>query len=70
LIRIAITKEAHAAIAATIEAGRGLEALQELEDGRLWIWLPKPFARTLAHLRRPGEDYSQTIIRIAEGRWP
>lgn len=67
MIRIAITKEAHAAIAATIEKGRALDDLQELTDGRLWIWLPRGVARALASLRRPGEDYSTTIIRIARG---
>jgi hypothetical protein len=67
MIRIAITKEAHAAIACTIEAGRALDDLQELQDGRIWIWLPTGVARALARLRRPGEDYSRTIIRIAEG---
>jgi hypothetical protein len=67
LIRIAISKEAHAAIAATIAEGRALDALQELQDGRLWIWLPTGVARALASLRRPGEDYSRTIIRISEG---
>jgi hypothetical protein len=68
MIRIAITKEAHAAIACTIEAGRALDDLQELQDGRLWIWLPTGVARALASLRRPGEDYSAVILRIAEGR--
>lgn len=67
MIRIAISKEAHAAIVKTIEEGMALEALQELQDGRLWVWLPKGVARALASLRRPGEDYSATIIRIARG---
>jgi hypothetical protein len=67
MIRIAITKEAHAAIACTIEAGRALDDLQELQDGRLWIWLPRGVARALARLRRPGESYSDTILRIAGG---
>jgi hypothetical protein len=66
MIRIAITREAHAAIAATIEKGRALDDLQELQDGRLWIWLPRNMARALASLRRPGEDYSATIVRIFE----
>jgi hypothetical protein len=68
MIRIAISKEAHAAIAKTLEEGRALGKLTELQDGRIWIWLPKGMARALARLRRPGEDYSQTVIRIAEGR--
>jgi hypothetical protein len=68
MIRIAITKAAHAAIAKTIAEGRALDELQELQDGRLWIWLPKGVARGLADLRRPGESYSDAIIRIAEDR--
>ena len=67
MIRISITPEAHAAIAATIDKAIALRELQELQDGRFWIWLPKGIARALATLRRPGESYSQTIIRIAEG---
>lgn len=68
MIRIAISKEAHAAIAATIEKGRALEASQELTDGRLWIWLPKGVLNAMTRLRRPGEDYSALIIRITEER--
>lgn len=66
MIRIAITKEAHAAIAATIERGRALDELQELQDGRLWIWLPRGVLRAMTRLRAPGEDYSALIIRITK----
>jgi hypothetical protein len=66
MIRIAITKEAHAAIAATIEKTRALQDLQELTDGRLWIWMPRGVARALADLRRPGEDYSAVIMRACK----
>ena len=64
LIRIAITKEAHDAIAKTIAEGMALNALQ---DGRLLIWVPKGIARALADLRHPGESYSDVITRIAGG---
>lgn len=65
MIRIAITKEAHAAIAATMAEGRALDDLQELQDGRLWIWLPTHVVHALARLRASGEDYSGLIIRMA-----
>lgn len=65
MIRIAITPEAHSAIAATIAEGRALEALTVLQDGRVWIWVSRGLARSLASLRRPGESYSDVILRIA-----
>ncbi|HEY1881232.1 MAG TPA: hypothetical protein VGG68_14995 [Caulobacteraceae bacterium] len=66
MIRIAITNEAHEAIASTVKDG--LIKLQETEDGFLWVWLPRPVAQALASLRRPGESYSDVIMRLANGK--
>lgn len=65
MIRIAINKQARDAIAATLDKGREVADLQELEDGRYWVWLNPGLADALADLRRPGESYSDVILRIA-----
>ena len=68
MIRLAITTEARDAIRATLERGTPHCDLQKLQDGRVWIWLPKGAARALADLRRPGETYSDVIIRYVGER--
>lgn len=62
-VRITVSQEAHAAILRSLMAGRILG----VADGQIALQLPKGLARALANLRRPGEDYSATLIRISDG---
>ena len=69
---IAITRAAYAAIAAALppcgDAGRVDPAAK-----KVFVWLDGSLADCLAALRRPGEDHSDVILRLAaieqEGAW-
>src|ERR1700693_5535092 len=64
-IRIAITSEAFDAIAATLPIGSvGYEA-EPTERGERTVWLEPPMVDRLGAMRRPGESYSDVILRIA-----
>jgi hypothetical protein len=61
MIRIAITQAAYDAIAATLPLGSvGYEA-QRSDTGKVFIWLERRAMDHLDALRRPGEDFSDTI---------
>ena len=63
MVRIAITPAAFEAIAATLPLGSvGYEAD---DHGQRLIWLEDAMADRLGAMRRPGEDYSAVILRIA-----
>ena len=61
---IAITHAAYAAIAAAlppgVDAGRVDPATK-----KVFVWLDGSLADCLAALRRPGEDHSDVILRLA-----
>ena len=67
MIRIAITAAAYAAIASTLP--EGVRAVPErTADGKVLVWLPKELVRALAIARGPGENYSDVILRAANGK--
>ena len=61
---IALSHEAYAAIAAAlppgVDAGRVDPAAK-----KVFVWLDGSLADCLAALRRPGEDHSDVILRLA-----
>ena len=65
MIRIAITAEAFTAIAETLPLGSNMVEPEPTVDGGRFIWLERFALSKLDSLRRPGEDYSEIIIRLA-----
>jgi len=66
LIRIAITPAAFEAIAATLPLGSvGFEPELSAKGQRL-IWLEAAVLERLRAMRRPGESYSDVILRLAQ----
>jgi hypothetical protein len=65
MIRIAITQAAFDAICATLPLGStGYENAIDERGNRL-IWLERRWLDKLNSYRRPGEDYSDVILRVA-----
>jgi hypothetical protein len=65
MIRIAITPAAFEAIAATLPLGSvGYENATN-EKGERLIWLEPNVVDRLKAMRRPGESYSDVILRLA-----
>jgi hypothetical protein len=65
MIKIAISAEAFEAISRTMPLGGvGYENAVD-EHGQRLIWLDKPVVDRLGALRRPGESYSDVIMRLA-----
>jgi hypothetical protein len=64
LIRIEITAAAHAALAAS--ATRGAVEPQRSPTGGYFIWLAPKVLKRLMAARELGEDYSDTIVRLAK----
>jgi gamma-glutamyltranspeptidase len=66
MIRIEISAAANAANAAlAASATRGLMEPHRSSTGGFHIWLDRMTLNRLVALRAPGEDYSDTIIRLA-----
>jgi hypothetical protein len=61
MIRIAITQAAFDAIAATLPLGNYENAFNE--RGERYVWLPPNVVDRLRAQRRPGEGYSDVILR-------
>jgi hypothetical protein len=69
MIRIAISPEALEAIAATLPLGSVSFENATNERGERYVWLPPNVVDRLKAQRRPGEGYSDVILRLAaEGR--
>jgi hypothetical protein len=65
VIRIAISQAAFDAIAATLPLGSvGFENATN-ERGERYVWLPPNVVDRLNAQRRPGEGYSDAVLRIA-----
>jgi hypothetical protein len=65
MIRIAISQAAFDAIAATLPLGSvGYENAFN-ERGERYVWLPPNVVDRLKAQRRPGESYSDVVLRIA-----
>jgi hypothetical protein len=65
LIRIAITQAAFDAIAATLPLGSVSYENAFNERGERYVWLPPHVVDRLRAQRRPGESYSDIILRLA-----
>jgi hypothetical protein len=66
MIRIAISPAAFDAIAATLPLGSiGYEPQLDRQGQRL-VWLETPVVDRLGAMRRPGESYSDVILRLIE----
>jgi hypothetical protein len=65
MTRIAITAAAFDAIAATLPLGSVSYENAFNERGERYVWLPPHVVDRLRAQRRPGESYSDVILRIA-----
>jgi hypothetical protein len=65
MIRIAITAAAYGAICATLSVGSVGYEVEPNEQGERLIWLEAAMADRVGAMRRPGDDYSAVILRIA-----
>jgi hypothetical protein len=65
MIRIAITPAAFEAIERTLALGTVAAESQVDEKGERLIWLEERRLDKLNTIRRPGESYSEAIIRLA-----
>jgi hypothetical protein len=65
LIRIAVAQVAFDAIAATLPLGTVSYDNAVNERGEHYVWLPPNVVDRLRAQRRPGESYSDVILRIA-----
>ena len=63
MIRISITPAVYAAIAATLPGNVGVER-ERAPNGDYFVWLDPGLANRLAAMRRPGEGYSEVIVRL------
>jgi hypothetical protein len=61
---IAITHDAYVAIAAALPQGVDAKPVDPAA-GKVFVWLDGSLADCLAALRRPGEDHSDVILRLA-----
>ena len=65
MIRLTITPAAYAAIVATQPSSAGHER-NTAANGEFYIWLEPQYVDRLRELRKPGESYSDVILRTAE----
>jgi hypothetical protein len=66
VIRIAVTPIAYDAIASTLPLGSvGYEAEPD-EKGQRLIWVEAAVLERLRTMHRPGESYSDVILRLVE----
>ena len=61
---IALTHDAYAAIAAALPPGADARCVDPAAK-KVFVWLDGSLADCLAALRRPGEDHSDVILRLA-----
>jgi hypothetical protein len=64
LIRLTITPAAYAVLAATHPASAGLEQ-KSAPNGEFYVWLEPQYVDRLRELQKPGESYSDVILRLA-----
>jgi hypothetical protein len=65
MIRIAISQAAFEAISATLPLGSVSFENAFNERGERYVWLPPNVVDRLTAMRRPGERYSDVILRLA-----
>jgi hypothetical protein len=66
MVRIAITVEAFKAVAATLPFGDVGYERDPNAQGERMIWLEAHVVDKLTAMRRPGESYSDVILRLIE----
>jgi hypothetical protein len=66
VVRIAISEAAFEAIVKTLPVGSGDFENKVNEKAERLIWLEPDAVNRLRALRRPGESYSDVILRLAE----
>ena len=69
MIRLPITEAAFDAIAKTLPKDRVADA-ERSASGKHFIWLEKAVVSQLDAMRRPGEGYSETILRLFAAEKP
>jgi hypothetical protein len=65
VIRITIIAEAYLAICSTLPLGSVMYEPEVNADGERQIWLEPAVVDKLDRLRRPGESYSDVIMRLS-----
>ena len=65
MIRLAISPAAYAVVAATHAASARLKR-SSAPNGEFYVWLEPQYVDRLRALRKPGESYSDAILRLAE----
>ena len=65
LIRLTITPAAYAVIVATHPASARLKR-SSAPNGEFYVWLEPQYVDRLGELRKPGDSYSDVILRLAE----
>jgi predicted CopG family antitoxin len=66
MVTISITAEAFAALAATLPVDKEADACPDGKGGHS-ITLPHDILAKLKAMRRPGESYSDVILRVTHG---
>jgi hypothetical protein len=69
MIRIAITASAYAAIQSTLSKGAALYPTSRTVDG-YFVHMSRTTLNHLTAMRKPGEGYSEVILRLAQGWEP
>ena len=64
-VKIAITRDAYAAIAAALPQGVDARPVEPAVAGKVFVWLDGSLAECLASLCRRGENHSEVILRLA-----
>ena len=65
VIKIAITQAAFDALARPLPPSNVVYEIEANEHGERYVWLPPKVVDRLRAQRRPGESYSDVILRIA-----
>jgi hypothetical protein len=69
MIRIAITAEAFAAVAAVLPSGNVLYERERTAQGEYFVWLDESVVNNLKRLKGPrDEDLSAVIVRLFGGQ--
>ena len=64
MIGITISGKAYAAIADTLPAGSAQRDACFVPDGEYYVWVPQDVVVHLIALRKPGETFSDLILRL------
>lgn len=66
MVKITISAQAFAALAATLPLGSVAVEPERAPDGSVGIWLDHATLAKLKAMRSPGEGYSDAILALAE----